>query len=847
IYKIRRTVLEGQKIDVKELRSLGKLVREEASPANITKIKKTLKSVDSLLDIKDRYEKYVEAYKIYKLNPDQKKTHEFEKDKQLKPFLIDSNCPDSVIKAMCLIQLDEELLKGDITDLGGKALELFTKDENLMNLVLTIRPLNQTAVSHNAIKVGTALLKKEESIKVVIERELASKMNVPSQSDVIDAMAIYLANRVKLETALTFMEVLKKTIRKDSLLLSLFPQTEKVLTSYSTYEVPNFGSAWRHAFAEDFVAMPQKFGETEMNSYLKTRFGTINANVAFLQQAVNFAVKSRENTNFIDVIEFLKFQYDERKDTSAFSNFVRVVSMVNNEFYSLNKQNYWISYTEFMRMDTEELDVMITMLQSKYPWFYKNIRINRDSTDGKRNISEFKSWFSGIMYVVNQYQLAQAQANVPITAFTASDYWKFTSNLFQKVIVEGKENAALARLIPKQAEEFYKVLTPLSSLYTAIDEKNYPHAFEEVINLITLLQDNGYINKQYFNSFFVNKSDTKFNHAIEPVRNITVSILTANTRAKELKSDVDAIKSEMVRLGEISPADANITRLTRECEELENEAIRILNKIPDLRQTLITKLEDYKTSKSKKLNGSFCKPDLKFLDAFIARQEEYAALYGGTSLKKFSNVVNFVNDVAKTKESKDLSRVIASYASPPQSYRLKRASRSSWDMNAYVGMVAGYEIIRAKNDVSGSSKPAYGLSAPIGISYSWTSASKLATARSLSSFQKGDGSLEYLTGRTWTVSVSIIDIGAAVRYRLGSGSEKGLPQNVTFAQVLSPGVSLRRSIRNTPLCYFGGWQYLPQLRNFADAKSVRDYSGAHQLNFGVAFDLPLFNFSNGSR
>lgn len=701
---------------------------------------------------------------------------------------------------------DVEVFKEKIKELNVKALNLFRTNMVLMIAQnSSLKKINDAPIKEQVLIVETALANTQASARFIFEQEVASKMNIPSQSDVIDAMAIYLANRVKLETALTFMDLIKKAMKNDSLLLELFPLTEKTLTAYSTYEAPNFGSAWRSAFSEDFLTLPEKLGNENMSSYLKQRFGVPvdDGQLVFLQQAVNFAVTSRSNTNFLDVIEYLKNQYNEKQINTTFSDFIRVVNLINNEFYATNKKNFWISYVEFNNMDIEEWEIMLTLLRSKYPFLEKYY----SSADQKRvapTIAEIKTWFSKLLYVINQYQSSAIQTSPQRSTHVISNYWRTTKDLLLATLSTANGRVVFQQINSADNANLIKIITHLSNLYTNIDEKNYPLAFNEVTGLVTTLQTSNYINNKHFNSFFIKGNKAKYPKQIEKIQNSTLEILN-------LVAEIDNTKSDSLK------------------------KVILQAKLVIKRDTLDTLLSKYG---GKDLVKSFVVDKTKFLDTFLRKQDFYTNLYNENSTKEFNKVIQFINDVAKTTDSKELSKVIASHASPPLSYRLKRYKKASWDVNAYVGIVGGYEGLKDRS----KGQFAYGLSAPIGISYSLASKTNKPTPNA---YKKDDGTIGYFKGNAWTFSLSIIDIGAVVRYRFGNGNEEGLPAKVSFAQVLSPGIHIRRGIKNTPLCYFVGAQYIPQLRNFdGDNESIRDYSGVYQINLGVAFDLPLFNLTS---
>ena len=95
-------------------------------------------------------------------------------------------------------------------------------------------------------------------------------------------------------------------------------------------------------------------------------------------------------------------------------------------------------------------------------------------------------------------------------------------------------------------------------------------------------------------------------------------------------------------------------------------------------------------------------------------------------------VASFLNDVASATNSKDLSKVIAAYALPPTSYKRKTGTWNSVFLNAFVGPYVGMETLppgqSSRINAKDKSGYVYGLTAPIGLSFSKTFARFGATS-----------------------------------------------------------------------------------------------------------------------
>ena len=185
------------------------------------------------------------------------------------------------------------------------------------------------------------------------------------------------------------------------------------------------------------------------------------------------------------------------------------------------------------------------------------------------------------------------------------------------------------------------------------------------------------------------------------------------------------------------------------------------------------------------------------------------------SLKFAMKVTAFVTDVMQSKNSDDLAKVIETHALPPASFRLKGQHKGSISLGAYFGPYGGIEII---NDDERKPKAVFGLSAPISLDFNFAAFNE----------------------SYFTLSVVLVDIGAAVSYRI-SHDNQGLPENVRWSQLFSPGLAGRVGLGNTPLTFSLGGQLNPQLRDFGQQAK----NDAFRVYAGLMLDMPLLFAKKG--
>jgi hypothetical protein len=179
---------------------------------------------------------------------------------------------------------------------------------------------------------------------------------------------------------------------------------------------------------------------------------------------------------------------------------------------------------------------------------------------------------------------------------------------------------------------------------------------------------------------------------------------------------------------------------------------------------------------------------------------------------------NFLVDVvfASTHEDVDMESIISKYALPVTSYRVKHMYRRSIDICAYPGLYAGYEF-------SASKSPNFGVTAPLGFAFSWSKKNK-----------------EETYSPSHSLFISALDLGAPFSYRFVNDAAEGLPENITWEQIFSPGVLYVYGFKNTPLALSTGIQYTPLLRKI-ETQNILDDENVLRISMALTVDIPIFN------
>jgi hypothetical protein len=170
----------------------------------------------------------------------------------------------------------------------------------------------------------------------------------------------------------------------------------------------------------------------------------------------------------------------------------------------------------------------------------------------------------------------------------------------------------------------------------------------------------------------------------------------------------------------------------------------------------------------------------------------------------------FIATAVKAKTAEDVSDAIAAFALPPGGSAIKKYSRFSIAINAYVGLSAGQEIL---TDIGAN--PYYAVTTPIGITFNWGF--------------KNFGSIGILA--------SVLDIGALTAFRFQDDNVSELP-DLKFENVLAPGGYLVYGLPKYPLSIGIGAQLGPNLRSVTNGTLVTQTSGWRWGAF-IAVDIPI--------
>lgn len=271
-----------------------------------------------------------------------------------------------------------------------------------------------------------------------------------------------------------------------------------------------------------------------------------------------------------------------------------------------------------------------------------------------------------------------------------------------------------------------------------------------------------------------------------------------------LLQDKDYTQATMLLAPFVANALFNVSyvEMTAQVDLLKEQAQNAANKYKEIKQQLIAAAEKLKTAMEterktlidqiKKYEQQLANlsENIKFIPASFTGYEEFIA-----QKSLFMQVMYAAGEVSKAQSAEDIKKIIAKYALPVASYRIKSQSSSTVMINSYLGL--GANVFKG-----GSVKPM--ISAPIGIETSLGIGKKYISSLSL--------------------FISILDVGNIVSARLWKSEDELNKDAVRFENIVSPGAFLIYApFKKLPLTLNTGYSFNP-----------------NRFSLSLNFDLPLF-------
>ncbi len=183
----------------------------------------------------------------------------------------------------------------------------------------------------------------------------------------------------------------------------------------------------------------------------------------------------------------------------------------------------------------------------------------------------------------------------------------------------------------------------------------------------------------------------------------------------------------------------------------------------------------------------------------------------------------FMASVAESRNSDDVAAVMETFALPRGSAFIKKHYPFNMSIGAYVGLNASVEMLDkvSKEDKTGLN---VGVSAPIGIAFSWPMSKEKG---------KSPGSFSFF--------LSIMDIGAFTAYRFTNNESVNDLPALKFDNIFAPGAALVFGFPKFPGAFSLFGQRGPSLRKVTGTAYEFSETNGWRIGISLSVDIPLFN------
>lgn len=758
---------------------------------------------------------------------------------------------------------------------------------------------NKSSEKMLMIEQGNYVMAKQSQTAAM---ELATpSFKLPSEAEMIEAVAIYLAKRVKQEAVMWFFETIQKNAKNYELLKTFFPTTITLLQTNEVYDIPNLGAQWRYALSKDFVRMPRNVLTSEwFNKWYSIKINPDRRPIDFLIATYDVCDLLNQQYSYSKLVEkmYLSLNKDAATEDSSISpaTIFSVLYAFNQECFiptsyigTDSMKTRVMRYQDFAGLTKDEIEIMMSLMDMRYGKVFTPIWKNKGEKqflNHKNDAESFRRWAGMIEAGISQFNKMQGdyikmtneirEGKKIDVVYSIFNVWDNLNTLLNIVLDSNVLDNDKLKKVARSSAAIKTYTSKAFEIYNQLSLKNYAGAIGSTISLV---EDLIYTEKIF--SFDITQIKNVINiHGDKDAFHLLLNKYSRRKiEEKELPIGGVLHKGFMYTIG-ANKVFAVKTNFQKEDTvmvngmqfvgkaEADSLAFYIVHKVSRIDSFLLS--IDSTISRVKFFRGQMLKR-INLVDSLVSVSKNDSLLYAISrlnlqqnfiqssivfekdrrALKLVRNLAGFLNDVMLTTEPKQLAKVVESYALPPGSYKRKRNSWFSVDLNAYVGVYWGRE--KVKRDQPGGSNiteiaSVYGVTAPIGLSFSKTFGKKLQAGDTLTEdmirnpdkIKVGRKNVWVRRPMTWTLGISIVDLGAVVSYQFNNKNlDKGLPQKVTWEQFLSPGIKLGYGISGTPLVVSAGWQYTPQLRSFSDNPSSQN--SASRMYLALLFDLPLAN------
>jgi hypothetical protein len=680
-----------------------------------------------------------------------------------------------------------------------------------------IDPFKKTVKNIDLQRVGI-----EEIITPSISGSAWSKLLGADMTMHAQAAGDFLAQRVKEELTIAFVDKFKTAIDTIPELRMLLPKTHLLLTTTDPFEIPSFGQTYKTAFIQDIEKMIYNF-EILINT--EPKYAPIKNTPEFTAFAAAYRAADliTKQESIVDVFETLHLYYgnDQKatpainignaaKDAVSVNNLIELLYVLSESLRDLSSPaaTSWIRAEDYQKLNANQKKLFFALLYQRNQKLFENIVIDN------------KSLIKGTAGIITVGKIEKSDRAVKLLLKTFDN---FTSQLeYYKEIFDNDE-----LLLSEKKKQVVPII-----LQTI---KNITYTLEPVVQLCYLANEPMYEQSKYFRKVKPILEDvyTLVEGWYQDRKNyagMVVNTLSVITSVHGHTSELFVLSPDRIKV---------YTDSLQKIEGIGRKSLDTLKAATTVRELILY------TNVVAAANKEYQKQIHQKLTAFlsVSAQQSFAR---NQFVRTLAHTTSFMIDIINADSVHTVKAALNRYADPVGSYRLKRYSLFSISLNAYPGIYGGweYDFKHASTNVA-----TFGITAPIGLSLNWgkryspsKTIDKVAASRYLKNehFFVKKNKLRGYKGSSHSLFIAALDIGAVLSYRWNTDTID-LPQKITLGQIFSPGVFYILGIKNTPLALKTGVQYAPLLRSINASGNTVAGAGAWRFSMALCVDIPVIH------
>lgn len=651
------------------------------------------------------------------------------------------------------------------------------------------------------------------------------------EAEIIQGIVDWAIQRAKEELMQAFLQGWLDDIEQNPVLQVAFPTTLALLSTTDLSTIFSQGDTWKAAFRQDLDAIPANLP------------AIVKAILDDLPHKLQPGTE-REIVGGVNVASQLYVQLDRNQN-----NFQDAIALISQTFM---RDTATLSYSERAVIGSEILMSSVITVNGDLPAvitpnailelgatelcdFWNVIYLhNKAELQRALDIGNSDSLYAQVARKLNEVQLILAKTsdiveNIhdiltlsspnsnagSITSSTGNSDNKTSitfqeANAYYELIFDLLNNSLdMASLIGKPTGNVKTVLNDIVNpigrnmmdIAHGVATKQYGEVISSGIKLLNVLSE------QIVKDPEVKAAFTATTDLLELVNEFRTELRTqtgSGTTLKKQASDLidDWLKGQEKELEAKlkTMVEASLKRIEDNAEtDLEAVKSFLKSEFKDLRKELLDYLDDLDLGKG--------------IDELAGFFNKYGTL--------MVNILTATN-------SDEVKEALEEAAAPTGSYMVKQTSTSSLTVSFFPGVAFGHEFPQANRDLVASGGDTLGYQSgnfvaatlPIGIEMAFGLRTRVI------------GSIG--------IFAQVADLGAVLSYRLNSpGDSVSVSSDLTFENVLSPGLGVILHAAKIPIAFGGRVSYSPQLRTISDGNASYGLNMMQVSGF-VAVDLTVF-------